>query len=98
MEMVERVARSLCSADIGGNGTPFSDDEAPAWWRRYRYRYMKLAECAVRNMREPTVEMAQAGETLAANGGDPNEVWSEMVGVALGRMPNTGGGDAKKAD
>ena len=70
--MIERIARTLC----GLAGDP--PDSEPDW-----EAFVPAARAVLQAIREPSVEMAEAGIEATAAGGAEVSVWRAMIDCAL---------------
>lgn len=89
MDMVERVARALCSAD---GRDPDELHCGSLIWEAHSEGFLEfpdyeaMAHAAIGAMREPTPEMIEAGLSCPIvnyDGNDPKQVWEAMIAAAL---------------
>jgi hypothetical protein len=76
MTMIERVAKALygASAEFPDHTWEAADEDTRVYWSA-------RARAAIEAMREPTLEMFEAGRPYMVDG--PHEVWREMIDAAL---------------
>jgi hypothetical protein len=87
-EMVERVARALCTLKCLHIGGPDAETQVPG--KKNWTFHVREACAAVEAMREPTARMVSEGESVASFGiGKPTDeqaipnVWRAMIETAL---------------
>ena len=85
--MVERVARAISSVEYRSLlGIEIAEGEyIEKDWPRCRVR----AQAAIKAMREPTVEMIEAGADMAEATFDVDAIYSHMIDAALPAPPTS---------
>lgn len=84
MEMIEKVARALCSKHYAARFDKPADDEhvqmnVNAGWHIFK----EDARAAIEAMREPTEAMMRALRFYGMLDGDPEEAWEKTILSAL---------------
>jgi len=80
MNMTEKVSKAICNA-LGDDWDNAPDESSNANLSKQEYK--EFAQAAIKAMKEPSVQMMNAGHAAKEDGGNMRSIWKMMIYKAL---------------